>query len=189
MELAAEERAEAGLGYDTFRPRGGVRRLRGVRVREVERAALVDVGPAHARDASFQQARRAARDETEPGDAVVLVRPVERELQAETDPEDRPVLLEPLAQHDVVRALAEARHRGARRADARQHCEISCADVGGDLGAEPAERDLHGAHVAGAVAADRDVHRIPFVDGMPAPAGATAIARARPTALNAASAT
>src|SRR5258705_7338037 len=100
--MAAEERAEARLGEDAFRPGARVRRLRCIRVREVERAALVDLRPAHARDASCLQARGASRDEAEPVDAAVLLRPVERELQAEADPEDRLLLLEPLAQRKVV---------------------------------------------------------------------------------------
>ena len=50
-------------------------------------------------------------------------------------------------------------------ADAGQNREVGRGDVAGDRRAEPAEGDLDGADVAGAVAADRDVHSRPFVDG------------------------
>ena len=89
----------------------------------------------------------------------------------------------------VVAALAQAGHRGARRADAGQDGEIGSRDVVDELGAEPVERERDRAHVAGAVLADRDLHSRPFVDGSPSPSRATATRSARPTALNAASAT
>src|SRR4051794_38724747 len=158
-------------------------------MREVERASVLDVGPADAWDASLAQPRRAPRHEAESLHASVLLRPVERQLEAEADAQDRCARVEPRAQRVVVAARAQTVHRRARRADAGQHCEVCAADVVGDRRAEPAERDLDGAHVPGAVAADRDVHRRPFVDGTPVPEVATAAASARPTALNAASAT
>src|SRR5207248_779321 len=118
-----------------------------------------------------------------------LLRPVERELEPEADAKDRPPSFEPLAQSLVVPARAEAGHGGPRRADAGKHGDVGGRDVAGDRYAEAAQRDLDGTHVAGAVAADRDVHIVPFVDGTPSPAFATASPSARPTALNAASAT
>ena len=86
-------------------------------------------------------------------------------------------------------ALAQPVHRGARRADAGKNSEVGRAHVCRLGDSEPGEREPHAAHVAGAVLADRDVHSTPFVDGSPAPSVRTAARNARPTALNAASAT
>src|SRR5262245_58562361 len=85
VELAADERAETCLGDDALRPLGRMVGLGGVRVREVERPPVADVGPPHARDAAAAQADGAARHEAEPRDAAVLLRPVEGELEAEAD--------------------------------------------------------------------------------------------------------
>src|SRR5262245_14882840 len=163
--------------------------LGSIRVREVERPAVADFGPAHARDAAAAQADGAARHKPEPRDTAVLLRPLESELEAEADAEDRPPALEPLAQLFVVAALAQPRHRRARRADAGEHGDVGAGDVVCDLGAEPAERDLDRAHIARPVSADRGVHIVPLVDGTPSPERAAAAPSARPTALNAASAT
>src|SRR4051812_21290365 len=85
-------------------------------------------------------------------------------------------------------ARTQALHRRACGADARKHGKICTADVVGQHCPEPRERKGDRAHVAGAVFADRDVHRRPFVDGSPALSVCTATRSARPTALNAASA-
>ncbi len=60
---------------------------------------------------------------------------------------------------------AKAGHRRACGADARKHRQVRRFDVVDDLGTEPAERELHRAHVARSVTADCDVHRTPLVDG------------------------
>ena len=149
--------------------------LRLVRVREpVRLAAGLDGRPADARHTLAVQADRTPRDDAEPCDATVLLALVERELQPEAD---------------HVRRGAEAFHRRARGADARQDREIRAGKIVGQVGAEAAQRELDRAHVAGAVARDRDVHRIPFVEGINEPSGRSAARSARPTALNAASAT
>ena len=71
----------------------------------------------------------------------------------------------------------ELGHRGAGRADAREHGEVGVGDVVDELGAEAAQRDLDRADVPGAVVADGDLHRIPFVDGMPATPGRSAVSQ------------
>ena len=141
-------------------------------MREVEGAAVADLGPAHARHAALVEPQRPAGHEAEPVDAAVLVRPVERELQTQADAEHRASRRDARSQRLVVAALAQARHRGARRADARQDGEIGVSDVVDDPRAEALERELDRADVAGAVLADRDLHSRPFVDGSPAPSRA-----------------
>src|SRR5438270_10678200 len=97
--------------------------------------AGLDRSPADARYASLAQPHCAAGDDSEPGDAAVLLRLVERELQAEADTEDRAVRGVPFAE-DVGR-VAEPVHRRARRADTREDGEIRAGEVVGELGAEP----------------------------------------------------
>ena len=126
--------------------------------------------PADARHALRAQPDGAAGHEAEPRRAAVLLALVERDLEAEADAERRAARGGALAQRVVEPALAQSRHRRAGRADAGENREIGVEHVGGcvgrdDLRAEPLERELDGADVARAVAADRDVHRIPFVDG------------------------
>ncbi len=109
-------------------------------------------------------------------------------------PSDRATGGGALAQRVVEPALAQSRHRRAGRADAGENREVGVEHVGrrvggDDVSAEPLECELDGADVAGAVAADRDVHRIPFVDGTRPPSSRSAARSARPVALNAASAT
>ena len=145
-------------------------------------------GPADARDPITLQADRLARKEAQPGYAAVLLGLLDRQLQTEADAEHGAAVGVAGAERDVVAAHAQALHRGACRADPRQDGEIGVVDVGSQLGAETAERDLDRAHVAGAVLADRDSHNRPFVDGSPAPSRAVATRSARPRALNAASA-
>jgi hypothetical protein len=164
-------------------------------VREPERAAVrLDRRPADARDAPLAQPHGAAGDEPEPGNAAVLLGLLERELQAEADPERRPPEPRALAERLVEPARAQPRHRARRRAHARQDGDLGLEERGRFLDElrarpEPRERELHRAHVPGAVRRDRDRHSSPFVDGIPAPSRATAARSARPTALNAASAT
>src|SRR5439155_5223359 len=59
----------------------------------------------------------------------------------------------------------------------------------GDVRVQPCERREDGTHVAGPVVADGDLHNTPFVEGIPDLSAFTAVRSARPTALNAASAT
>ena len=160
----------------------------GVGVGEVV-VLVADLRPTRsAARARASQADGPARKQPEPGDEAVLLGLDERQLQAEADPEHRPALGAAPPQRDVMTALAEARHGGTRRADARQHREVGLVGVVDHLGAEPAEGDLDRAHVAGSVIADRDPHSRPFVDGSPLPSRLTATRRARPSALKAASA-
>src|ERR1044071_310837 len=180
MELAAKEGSVAHLGDDALRPRGRVRRDGGIGVREVERTAVVDLGPADARNAALLQPLRAPVDEPEALHAAVLVGPLERELEAEADAEHRPSRVVALAQGGIVTALPQTCQRSARRADAGKDGEVRPTRVVHDLRAEAAEGDLDRAHVAGAVPADRDVHRSPFVDGRPAPSGPTGTGRPPP---------
>src|SRR5262245_34944997 len=190
VELHAGERAALGDRDDAFGTRGRVRRLGRERVREVERAPeTVDAGPADARDASFAQAHRAAGHDAEPLDAAVLLGLVERELETEADAEDRTVVGDAHAQRLVEAAPAKSVHRRAGRADSRQDGEIRAGDVVREARTEPRERDLDRTCVAGAVVADRDSHTTPFVEGMPSLSRLAATRSARPTALNAASAT
>src|SRR5579862_3328279 len=189
MELHADERAQPRLGDEALRPGRGRGCRGGIRVREVERAAIVDLGPAHPRHASLADPLCAAEEQAEAWDAPVLLRPLERELQAEADSENRTTVVEALSQRLVVTARAEPVHRGAGAADARQHREVRAADVVREARAQPRERQRDRAQVAGAVLADGDVHSTPFVDGNPALSLRTAARSARPTALNAASAT
>src|SRR5690348_12612103 len=189
MELTADEGADADLGDDPLGPCGRARRDSGIRVREVEGPAVVHVSPAHARDAPRADALGAPGDEAEARHAAALVRPVERQLQSETDPEDRPPRAEALPQRDVVATAAQAGQRRRRRAHAGEHGDICAGDIRDHVDAVPAERKLDRAHVARAVLADRRVHIVPLVEGRPSPSARTALRSARPTALNAASAT
>src|SRR5437763_7892310 len=190
MELDSGESTSLCDGDDILRVRGGAGRLRRVRMREVERLAQpVDVGPADARDAALAQAHRAAGDDAEPFHAAVLLRLVERELQPEADAEHGPAVVHSVAERVVEPAPAQAVHRRARRSNAGKHREVRSRDVAGQARAEARERDLDRARIPGAVVADRDIHMTPFVDGMPSPSRFTATRSARPTALNAASAT
>src|SRR4051794_9063945 len=189
MELAADERAGAHLGDEAFRPRRRAGRDRRIRMGEVERAAAADLRPAHAGHTAFLDAHRAARNETEPLHPAVLPRPFERQLQAEADAEHRAPRRDAGTQRLVMAAVAQPRHRRARRSDPGKHRKVGGGDVRDDRCSEPLERELDRTDVAGPVLADRDPHRTPFVDGRPAPSRATATRSARPTALNAASAT
>src|SRR5579872_4450458 len=190
MELDAEESAALRCCDDALRVRARERRLGRVRVREVEVVAeLVDTRPADARHAAFAQSHGAPGNEAETLDAAVLLALLERELQAEADSEHGTARVDARAQRVVEAALAEPVHRCGRRADARQHSEIRTRDVVDELDAETREGERNGTHVAGAVVADRDVHIVPFVDGIPSPSRRTATRNARPSALNAASAT
>src|SRR5689334_15409077 len=100
MELHAEERAVARFRDEAVRPGGRGRCLDRVRVREVVGGA-VDLRPADARHALGLDAHGPARQEPETVDAAVLLRPVDRELQAEADAEYRTLVSEPLAQRRV----------------------------------------------------------------------------------------
>src|SRR5581483_914809 len=131
---------------------------------------------------------RLARKKREPVDAAVLLRPLDRELEAEADAEHRPVQRKPLAQHRVEPLRVQLRHRRPCRPDPGKHREIGARHVVRQLCAESAQRDLDRADVARAVITDRDLHRIPFVEGMPADSVRNAVRSARPTALYAASA-
>src|SRR5207244_526044 len=145
----------------------------------------VDLRPAHARHAPVREANGASGNQPEPVDTAVLVAAVERELQPEADPEHEAAGLDALAKRDVVAALAETVHRGARGADAREHRQVGTQDVVDPLAAEPLEGQLDRAHIPGAVLADREPHNVPLVDGRPDPSMRTAPRSARPTALNA----
>src|SRR4051794_13360664 len=185
MELHAGERAAFGDGNDAFRRRdraGGVGRIG---VREVERRSEeVDVGPPDARDAAVAQAHGSAGQQSEALDAAVLLRLLERQLKAEADAEDGAAAFDALAQDLVEPAAAKPFHRRAGGADAGEDGEVCACRVVGEAGAEPRERDLDRAGVAGAVVADRDVQSNPFVDGIPSLSTRTATRKARPTALN-----
>src|SRR5215216_7124021 len=112
MELHADERAAPRLRDDAFRPGGGARREGGVRVRKVI-GVRADLRPAHARDAAVADALGAAREQAEPGDAPVLVRPVERELEAEADAEHGPARIDARPELLVVAARPQLCERGA----------------------------------------------------------------------------
>ena len=161
---------------------------------EVERSAIVDIGPADARHAPLAQAFGAARQQPEPLDAAVLVRLVECELESEADAERRPAGRGSVEERLVEASFAQAGHCQTRRPDARQDGEIGRAHLLGffravRVRAETAQRKLDGTHIAGAVRADRDLHSTPFVLGSSEPSRRTASRSARPTALHAASAT
>src|SRR5690348_8672903 len=189
MELTADERPVPYLGDDALRPGYGGRRPRRERVREIEGVASVNLRPADPRHAARAQALGAAGNQPEPGHTTVLLRRLERELEAEADAENRPVGSEPLAERLVVAALPQAGHRGPCGTDAGQHGEIRVENVGRLLDAEPRECEPNAADIARAVLAHRDVHSTPFVDGMSADSIRTASPSARPSALNDASAT
>ena len=154
----------------------------------------LDLRPADARDPLSAETNCAAGDEAEPGDAVVLLTLVQRDLQSEADAEHGASRGGALTHRVVEPALAQACHRRAGGADPGKNRQIRVQNirrrVGRDhLRAEPAERKLDRANVACAIATDRHVHRIPFVDGTSAPSCRSAVRSARPVALNAASAT
>src|SRR5688572_20854103 len=195
MELHAEEAPRLGDRYDALRGRRGRGGLRGVGMREpVLLAARLDARPPDAGNAVAAQASGVPGEEGQPRDAAVLVRRIERQLQSQADAERRLARGDALPQGGVEVANGEALHRGARRPHSGENGEVGARHVlrvarSARVGAEALERQQDGAHVAGAVLADGDPHRRPFVDGRPAPSARTAVRSARPTALNAASAT
>src|SRR5712691_475512 len=159
-------------------------------MREVERLReLVDLGPADARHAPLAEAHGASRQDAETLDPAVLLRLLERELKPEANAEHRLALRDARAQDVVEPAGAQAAHRSRGRTDAGKDGQVRGPGVAADFGAEPLERERDGAHVPGSVLADRDSHSVPFVEGIPADSRRTAARSARPTALNAASAT
>src|SRR5688572_28982186 len=112
MELDAEEASGLGDSDDTLGERGCSGRLRRVRVREVERLPVgLHRRPADARDAARAEPDRSTGKEPEPGDTAVLLRLVERELQAQADAEREATITHPSAQRLVESPIAQPVHR------------------------------------------------------------------------------
>ncbi len=134
---------------------------------------------------------------------AILVAPLEQELEPEADPEERAAGGQPAPDRRREAPAVEARHRRFRRPDARHDQRIRPAKGLGipsdrDVGADGRQRLVDAHEIAGAVIdhrdpwpSRRDRHpRVPFVDATPSRrgSGSQAIRRARPSALNAASA-
>src|SRR4051794_30506298 len=145
---------------------------------EVERLPdRLDHRPAHPRHAALTEANRLAGKQTQSRDPAVLLTPLERELQPETDPEHGLPFGHARTKRLVVAALAQPGVRRPGGADAGKNGQVGTPHVLDELAAEPLERERDRADVARAVAAERDVHRSPFVDGSPSDSVLTAARR------------
>src|SRR5437867_187767 len=190
-----------------------VRGLRVVRVHEVEVGARRDpveetqvapmfhLVPPHVRNLEpGREAAHRARDHVEALALSELLALGEEELVAETDPEEGAPVVQAAPDGLQQPEGLEGRHGVVERAIAGQHHRLRVADrqrVLGDDGAhaETIEGLLHAAQIAPAVVDDGDHtndpgYSVPFVDGTSATRGLNRVAsaRARPTALNTASA-
>ena len=142
--------------------------------------------PSRCGERALREPHGASWQEGKSTDATVLVRRLERQLEAQADPERRLSHGDPLSESVVERAGGETLHGGARRAHAGENGEIGARHHlrvarRVRVGAEALEGQDDRAHVAGAVLADGDPHRSPFVDGTPGALGPHRRAeRARP---------
>ena len=156
-------------------------------------AAGLHGGPADPRYAALSQPHGAAGEQAEAGDTAVLVGLLERQLKPEADAERRFAGGDASPQRLVQAPFAEDGHRARRRANSGQHGEAGRGHLrwrlgDANFGAQAREGREDGANVARAVVADRDLHKSPLVEGMPASSARTAWRSARPTALYADSA-
>ena len=169
MELHADERAGPRLRDDPLRPaqsHAASRRRTSARSRTL--AERHDIGPAEARNAALAQAHRAPRERGRGPSRRRPPRSTRARAAARGRCRARPPGGEPFPERrrpGRARAARPSRPAPSRRPAARRGRP---ADVVDELGAEPPQRELDRAHVAGAVPADRDLHTRPLVDGSPA---------------------
>src|SRR5581483_4687495 len=154
-------------------------------------SAHAQLVPAHVGNTARTEALDTPREEAETR-ATLLAR-AEQELHSHADPEHRPARPDPGGERLVEPALAQAASRAARVSDAGDDGERRRLHLGGVLrdnriAARTRQRRADAAQVARAVVGEHDPHSAPFVEPPP-PLGAHASRSARPTALNAASAT
>src|SRR5262245_23761859 len=189
LRLGGDKRAIDGLA----RVRMGKVDVRAVETAS-DAAAVHDseLVPAHVRDAArFEPAHRSGED---PQAEAALLALLEEELHADADPEHGPVSRDPAAQRGVQAEAFEPTDGGRDVTHTRDDGQIGSDDTrrvarDQDVSARTLEGRSHAAHVPRAVVRQNHLHATPFVELTPAPSRAHASRSARPSALNAASAT
>ena len=144
------------------------------------------------RDACGAQPLDTAREDRQ--SAAALFRLAEEQLHPDADAEERPTGAGAGEERVRQAALLESAGRRSGVADPGDHgerCPLDLAGVFGDdgIGAGTLERRADAAQVPGAVVGDGDPHSEPLVEPTAAPSSEHASRNARPSALNAASAT
>src|SRR5262245_18049527 len=218
MKLRREQRATlyGGRKRHAVRARGNrqrrIARLRVVRMHEVEVRAggnpleqaqialRFHLVPSHVGNlGSRRETAHRARDDVESLALSKLLALREQELVPETDAEEGTAIVETRADRVEQTERLERRHRIMEGAVTRERHRLRVRDDAwilrnGRAHTETAQGLLDAAEVTPAVVDDRDQrrrpYRLPFVDGTPLTRGfpRVASARARPTALNTASA-
>ena len=160
-------------------------------VEDARRPGERELVPAHVRHGRRVELANTAGEQTQA--LAPLVALLEEDLEPDADAEHRPAGIDAVAQHSPRAAPAPR-----RRAPAWPTPATTASGARGDLRrirrddrlrARAGQRRADAAQIAGAVVGEHDLHASPFVDWTPPDAGAHASRSARPSALNAASAT